>query len=498
MSFRRLVTFIAFLAVFTMALRYSIGPDTFWHLRAGDWILSEGELLRTDPFSLTKQGEAWVYPGWLAQVLLILTYRGLGFPGLNLLTAVIVAIAFSFVWKTMRGGPLVRAFVLMLAATTAAVYWTARPHLLTFLLTAATLWILAKFRSKQSQLIWLIPVLTALWANLHGGFVLPMLLIGLELAAIAAEVLLPKLRIAIRQDGSNGAPQAETAAAQRPQRRLKTLAAVGLVSVLAVMVNPFGPEMLAYPIRTVSIGVLQDYIQEWQSPNFHLLEVQPFLWLLLLTMAAMAISPIRPSAIEVMHLVVFAYLGFLAARNIALFALVAAPILSRHLAAIAEAWAPRRDKSKDLSPRVARVLNAALLMLVILAALIKIAEPLSTEFNEQAVNDNLPVEAVEAIQAQSVPGPLLNSYNWGGYVLWELYPEHLSFVDGRTDLFDDAILVQYLDLWRATGDWRRALEDWDINLVLMEPGAPLVRELTAENWLSVYEDEQAVVLARPE
>ena len=65
MSFRRLVPLVAILAVFTMALRFSIGPDTYWQLRAGDWMLSEGSLLRVDPFSITRLGSEWIYP-WQA------------------------------------------------------------------------------------------------------------------------------------------------------------------------------------------------------------------------------------------------------------------------------------------------------------------------------------------------------------------------------------------------------------------------------------------------
>jgi hypothetical protein len=208
MSFRRLVPLVALLAVFAMALRFSIGSDTYWHLRAGDWMLSEGSLLKVDPFSLTRLGSEWIYPGWLAQISLTAAYRWMGFPGLNLLTALVVTTTFAFVWKTMREGPLLRAFVLLFAATVSAVYWSARPHIFTFLLTAITLWALAKFRRKGFRAIWMIPVLTAVWANVHGGFVIPILLIGLEILAMLLDVLLPKLRIAIQRFGNASVSEA--------------------------------------------------------------------------------------------------------------------------------------------------------------------------------------------------------------------------------------------------------------------------------------------------
>ena len=526
MSFRRLVLAVALLAIFTMALRFSIGPDTYWHLRAGEWMISEGSILKTDPFSLTRLGSEWIYPGWLAQIAMISAYRMMGFPGLNLLTALAVTATFGFVWMTMREGPLLRAFVLLLAATASAVYWSARPHIFTFLFTAVTLWALARFRRKGSRAIWVIPILTAVWANVHGGFVLSILLIGLEILAMSIDVLLPRLRIAIRKGGSAAASEGGEASFGRTSEleagsapaagesseefgsdvtglgdprigKLKVLIGVGLASVAAIVINPFGPTMLAYPFRTVSIGVLQDFIQEWQSPNFHQIEVQPFLWLLLIVLFAMAISPKRPTSIELIHIGVFAYLGFLAARNIAIFALVAAPVLSRHLGAILVNWIPRRTGGKELSSRLTRPLNLFLLVLIAFVALIKGALPLSIQFNKDTIVDQMPAKAVEYLLDNQPEGPLFNSYNWGGYLLWSLHPQYLSFVDGRTDLFDDAVLEEYLDVWRGNEGWQEILSKWGIQTVLIETDSPLARELLRNGWTAVHEDDQATVFTGP-
>jgi hypothetical protein len=107
------------------------------------------------------------------------------------------------------------------------------------------------------------------------------------------------------------------------------------------------------------------------------------------------------------------------------------------------------------------------------------------------------VAAVDWIRDHQPPGPLFNSYNWGGYILWALYPDYLSFVDGRTDLFDDAILEDYLLTWRADPGWEEVFARWGIRLALLEPRAPLVVALRAEGWAPLFEDDQAVVLGRP-
>jgi hypothetical protein len=107
----------------------------------------------------------------------------------------------------------------------------------------------------------------------------------------------------------------------------------------------------------------------------------------------------------------------------------------------------------------------------------------------------MPVGAVDFVQAEQPPGPLFNSYNWGGYVLWRLYPDYLSFVDGRTDLFDDEILNSYLAAWSGQPSWKSLFENWGIRLVMIEPDAPLVTVLQSSGWQVLYQDSVSVVLA---
>ena len=95
-------------------------------------------------------------------------------------------------------------------------------------------------------------------------------------------------------------------------------------------------------------------------------------------------------------------------------------------------------------------------------------------------------------------GRLFNSYNWGGYVIWRLYPQYLSFVDGRTDLFDDVILDDYLQAWRAEEGWEQIMLEWDIDVALIEPGAPLAGALEDAGWEAAYADSKAVILVRAE
>ncbi len=90
---------------------------------------------------------------------------------------------------------------------------------------------------------------------------------------------------------------------------------------------------------------------------------------------------------------------------------------------------------------------------------------------------------------------MLNSYNWGGYLLWNArdYP---VFIDGRTDLYNDEIIDQWLDIVDAKGDWNAALDRWDIHLILLEPDWPVIPMLADHGWKLLYSDQQSVLYSR--
>jgi hypothetical protein len=486
MTFSRFVRTTVGVAIFAMALRVSVDTDTWWHLRAGQTIEEEGHILLVDRFSLTRQGAEWHYPGWLAEILMYRVFAGAGYAGLNLATATLVAVAFGFVWASAEGPPLLRAFVVLLAATTSAVYWAARPHIFTFLLLSIFCWVSIRATRGRGGGLWTCIPMMVLWANLHGGFAAGILLLILggvgEVFDAGMERLLP-----LRSDISHGWLQ-----------RTGAWAATAGGCLAAVAINPLGPELILYPVRTVSIGVLQTYIQEWQSPNFHQPEVLPFLVLLMATMVAMALSPRRPQGAEILWTIVFAALGLLAARNIALFAVVALPVLSRHLNALVGQMGLDRVRGKQVSNRWAQSINWMILAIVVFGTALKAVRPLSESFNRGALRRIAPFGAAEYLLTHLPPGPLFNTYNWGGYVVWSLYPSYLSFVDGRTDLFGDAILEEYLATWRADPQWRDVFAEWGIRLALLEPNAPLTRTLVAEGWQPVFQDELSVVLVNPQ
>lgn len=493
MNTRRLVIWVTFLAIFAMAARISVDTDTWWHLRAGQWMVENRAILQIDLYSSTRYGQPWQYPAWLVQAPMSWIYSVFGPGGLNVWTALMVTLAFGFIWKSMRGGVFLRAFVLIPAVTVSGVYWAARPYLATFLLAAVFLWILEMFRwhndpKSVHRLGWL-PFLMVVWVNSHPGFAVGFLLWGVYLAGELVHWVMDRVRMRTSFDAIPN---------RRVGQNIIRLSSIGLLMLAAACLNPAGPAILFYPFKTVGISSLQNFIQEWQSPNFHNLNVQPFAWLLFILLGVVGASRRRLALTDFLLVSGFAYMGLLAARNVALFALVAPLVIARHADPLLQYLTrklPLKFSSQVQAKKPQIILNYFLLGLLILAVLAKVSLIYPQAVNQEHFSETLPVQAVETIRSLRPPGRLFNSYNYGGYLVWAL-PEYPVFIDGRTDLYDDELIDQWLQVMRAEDGWEDVLKQWEVRLVLVEPDTPLIEKLIQQGWTALYQDELAVVYAK--
>ena len=278
-------------------------------------------------------------------------------------------------------------------------------------------------------------------------------------------------------------------------RRLRKVLVVTLVSSAVLLINPYTIAAVQLPFKTVNIGVLQDFIQEWASPNFHQASLQPMLWMLLLTLAALGFSRRRLDITDALTLTLFAFITFLAQRNLGLFALICAPILSRHVSPIVERSRWGQHSLSKGSPIVNVVLLAVIAMAVGLYTIVTLSPTAQSKVESKA----LPVAAANWIAQNKPSGPLFNSYNWGGYLLWRLGDQYPVYVDGRTDVYDDAFLRNFLAITLVNPDYDQRLAKTGAKIVLIESGSVLDNFLARNvGWREAYRDELAVIYQRVE
>jgi hypothetical protein len=490
----KLLAAIVFVSIFTMAARIPTDPDTWWHIKTGEYIIQTQTIPTTDPFSHTKNGQLWINHGWLAQIFWYALYTLGGWPLVSLGLATIVLAAFYFVWKQIQANIFVASLTIILGAIVSSVIWAARPQLLSFLLTAIVAYLLDRFKRHNGSLWPWLPLVVLLWANIHGGFAIAFMLIAAYLAGETCNRLTKH--------------QADPVLSWE---QFKHLLWASLISLAVVALNPHTWRLWLYPFQTVGIGALRDFIAEWQSPDFHLTLAQPFVLMLLLVFAAVGRSGRQADWTDLALIAMWTLWSLFAARNIAIFGLVVTPALARYAD---EAWSrqwqtwgyqrvPFAALSTPASRRAARsprsILNWILLGLITAAALIKISLPLNAETILNIEKKNLPYKAVSFLQKHRPAGPIFNSYNWGGYLIFRLQPDYPVYIDGRTDLYDDLFIRRYLGVVAANEGWQQILQQDGINLVFIETDSSLARFLRLDPaWQEIYRDEMAAIFSRIE
>ncbi|MGB8646410.1 MAG: hypothetical protein WCF84_14320 [Anaerolineae bacterium] len=467
---RRLFQIMLFGGLFALALQNVTDGDFWWHLRTGQYILETGSIPHQDIFSYTFAGHEWVTHEWLSQILIAGLYRLGGFPLLILVFAGITSTSFFIAFRRSTGNIYIAALATLVGALATAILWDVRPQIIALLLTSIEFWILDRYRAnKQTRAIWFLPLLMLVWVNAHGSFMLAPALVALtivgEIGGRAREGLSSIIR------------------ASRDQLRL---AVSGVLLLLAISLNPNGLRMYAYPFEVLNENSIQSFINEWQSPDFHRIELLPFAVFILAVVFVLAVGRRRPSFTLVLFLVFTLFESLRSVRFIPLFVLTGIPL-------VADSLPPLSGKLTRV-PRWMTVSNAALLVLLSIA--IGYYAGLVFEAQPKAEQADFPVTAVDYLEREKPAGRLFNMYEWGGYVMWRLYPEQPVFIDGRSDVYG-AFIVDYLEVYRGASNWRSVLDRYGVGLVLVSPQAPIATLLSLDsNWIKLFEDERAVLFQR--
>lgn len=431
-------------------------PDYWWHVRTGQLILETGQLPRTDPFSFTSAGGGWVTHEWLTEVIFALVADRFGYVGNVALCALLGAGAALAVWATARARGLgdraatlimLWSFAIMLPLT------NVRPQMITMLFLALTALVLVRYLGGATRLIWVLPPLLLLWVNLHGGYVIGLVLLGLTVVG----------EVAARLFG-------------RPAAELKPLILASIAATLATLINPHGVEALLYPFTYAGTSnASQQFIAEWQSPDFHQGAYLPLAASLLLgLLVGYARGPWRIT--DLLWTATLTLMALQSIRHAPLYAIVVLPLLGARLAAVSPGWPaalarwrPALAATLPLVGWIALTIGGGALLFGGGSALQTAHEPRHAGY---------PAEGTAYLRAHpELRGNLFNTYAWGGYLIDRLYPERRVFIDGRADVHGDALVTQARNTERLAPGWRDTLDQWDIQLVLVAKDGALATAL---------------------
>jgi hypothetical protein len=260
--------------------------------------------------------------------------------------------------------------------------------------------------------------------------------------------------------------------------------------ILATLANPNGIHIILYPFQTLTSQSMQQFIQEWFSPDFHLMEWQPLAWLILALIGAGMLGKKSVSPTKILLTLVFGYAALRSMRFIPLFAIVAIPVLAEQVGSMVGIRSEVRTPS-----RLIRWMVPLLLVCIVLVTGLRFVQVVQGQSKAEA--DAFPKVAVDWVLKNKPQGNLFNTYGWGGYLIWRLYPEYHVYIDGRADVYGDKFIFDFMSIYHADPGWEDKLDNQTVETILIEPHAPLTNALRAStHWKIVFEDQASVVFVR--
>jgi hypothetical protein len=378
---------------------------------------------------------------------------------------------------------------------------TVRPQLFAYPLFITVYALLWRYREGGARrFIWLIPVLTAIWVNLHGSFALGLGLIWLVFLSELLSYWLPSLAGGHAPDRND------------PRERLKTLGLVAVISTAIILLNPRGAYITTYIADLLTDAPSQLLGAEWQPPDPKSGLGQSFYVLLLLVVATLALARPPVALTDLLLVLAFTWLAASGVRYVVWFALVSAPVLAGALPRFPWDDLVRwRDRlaSHPLGQRLLygdgtgypgfrRLALAAIAISLFIVFILFVFHP----DDDLWLTPYTGTAATTFMEQRGLQGRLFNELGRGSYLIWRLGPNQPVFIDPRFELYSLEHFQDYLALSRAEAEAEELLAVHDFELLLLgrEAQTPLI-ELVAgqpERWEQIYEDDYTLIYQRVE
>ncbi|TME81147.1 MAG: hypothetical protein E6I45_08865 [Chloroflexi bacterium] len=463
----------SWLAVALPVLGAVIAPmstvDLAYNVRAGQLMLETRRLLETDPFTFSAAGQPWLDQQWGAQILLALGFGVVGWAGLAVIRALLVGLIFWMVQRSCRALGADRRTAAWLTLASFAVSLVAlglRPQLLGMVLFAAVSLLIIE-RDRSPRRLWLVPVLVAIWANLHGSFVFGPALVG----------------VAWFQD----------VVARRPSSRRTGV--VLIASLVASWLTPFGPGVWLYVATLSTNPSVRGLITEWQATSpltfpgalFYVSGIAVAVTMGISLRRARRASPAM--LLGIAWAVVLFVLAAWTQRAVAWWALGAPLVLAPLL--------PVRD-GRERQPSVANgVIAAGLAALIVI--LLPIWRPADPMIGPTGLLTDAPAGITRAVQPIAGPDArLFNAQRWGSWLEFAV-PEANFFVDSRVEAIPAAVWADEAAISGGSRDWGEILDRWRVTAVVASNAdqAALMPLIRADvRWREAYRDGDGAIFVR--
>jgi hypothetical protein len=474
------IILIILLASLTFVTLYHIpAADTWLNLATGRYIINEGTFPEKDVFSYTANGRPWNSTQWFILAVFYIFYSILGKSGIYLLRTGLLLTTFGFIFTTCRIrslNPLIAVIFIIIASFIAQPYYyfDIRAYLVSYLFTALYIFLLERRRIQDKAFpCWLLPLINCIWVNSHSGFIMGLGIIFIYFL--------------------------DESVTEKDKKKSFYLLKIFSFTFLSSFLNPYGYKLFLQSfIVGQSYGFMEKFLVEWNRPDLfgEHLSFTAF-WLI---SAFFIIFTIRKASLrDIIIWLIFSYMAFKAVRHITLFCIIIVPIFIKHVELLLK---DRLNFTKSIQNFIESGNYIKIIVLIICFFIFfRTVFLISTE-DFSMEKEMFPYYGVEFIKSNNLPGRLYNPYEWGGYIMWTMYPEKLVFCDGRaTVVYSEEICKE--SYFSMAGKDISVFDKYNINIVLCnkinEPlgmKMPSVLQNKPDEWCLIYSDENSYIFIR--
>ena len=478
---------ILFIAIFIALI--GLGPklmnidgDLGRHITLGDHIISSRSIPTRDVFSHTKLGDSLTPHEWLADVIFAFAHRAAGLDGIVWITALVIGATFWLVYKQSLNLSSMTFLALagtILAAAASSLHWLSRPHIFTILFTVIWTTELEKLRIGIRKTWIIFPAIMLIWVNTHGAFIAGILIWACYLVGLI-----------IDQKFS--------------WQGIKPYLGIGASSLLVSLINPDGFGIWKTGFGFLGNRYLVSHTAEYLPPDFHQISTWPFLLLIVLSIVMLAISKKKMNASHILLLSGWTAMALYSARNIPLYAVTVVPILvavgadyiqGNKLKSASDKFITLQSRLMDIEKSLKGGLWSGIVVVVAGLLLIRGFTLDFQNKGNQFLDEVFPVQAIDWVENNQLPGEGFNYFPWGGYLLYRLWPEKLVFIDGQTDFYGEELTRKYEKVITLSPGWESVMQKYQISWVLMPTQSELIQHLqNLDNWEMVYQDQFSTIM----
>jgi hypothetical protein len=457
------------------------------HLLVGKLIRMTREVGLTDIFSFRTTGFPSFPHEWLSQVILSGFYDLMGLGGVVFFTAAIITIIWAIIFYDAlhRSNSLIISIIFTgLGVGASLIHILPRPHLFSYVFTVLWILVLEKIYKDKPQNWWLLPVLMLIWVNLHGMFVLGIVIWIIYLTGDLFE---------------------NFSKTWFTSTKTKSMLAGGVLSMIATFLSPSGISIWGAIATLSGDAYIKSRIPEYQSANFQIPETWPFILILLLTMISFARSTNKAPWRHVFLVTAFAGVALYSSRMLPFFAIIAVPITARSISEWLKQDYPN-SRLWSIETNINAINQSSNGLIWVLAAVLAVAFLFNANIPIDPGNKGnifspqfFPVDAVTWLQSHPQNGHMFNEFDWGGYMLLKLWPAQKMqiFMDGHTHIYGEKLTREYEEVITLSDGWQSIFDKYQITWAIVRDQSPVAKALESQGWTNLYEDKTTVILHHP-